>query len=76
LAIFAVSTVVASMLMLLGYIRLPALFGVGHYAVTVELPRAGGLYQSGNVTYRGTEVGRVTAVHLTDTGVEATLFCL
>ena len=40
--------------------KLPAmLFGVGRYTVTVELPQAGGLYRSGNVTYRGTEVGRV-----------------
>ena len=31
--------------MAFGYIRLPAmLFGVGRYTVTVELPRAGGLY--------------------------------
>ena len=50
------------------------LFGVGRYTVTVELPRAGGLYPSGNVTYRGTEVGRVESTcELTDTGVEAVL---
>ena len=35
------------------------MFGIGRYTVTVELPRAAGLYASGNVTYRGTEVGRV-----------------
>jgi phospholipid/cholesterol/gamma-HCH transport system substrate-binding protein len=73
LAIFTVVTVIAGMVMLFGYIRVPSLFGVGQYTVTVQLPRAGGLYQNGNVTYRGTEVGRVTAVHLTDTAVEATL---
>lgn len=73
LAIFAVVAVVAGSVMVFGYIRLPALFGVGHYTVTVQLPRAGGLYASGNVTYRGTEVGRVTEVHLTDTGVAAVL---
>ena len=41
--------------------------------MTVELPQTGGLYGSSNVTYRGTEVGRVESVHLTDTGVEAVL---
>lgn len=73
LVIFSLITVFAGTIMLLGYVRLPALFGIGHYTVTVQLPRAGGLYASGNVTYRGTEVGRITSVHLTDTGVEAEL---
>ena len=39
----------------------------------MELPEAGGLYGTGNVTYRGFEVGRVESVRLTDTGVEAVL---
>ena len=46
----------------------------GTTRVTVELPEAGGLYPSGNVTYRGTEVGRGRiACDLTDTGVDAVL---
>jgi phospholipid/cholesterol/gamma-HCH transport system substrate-binding protein len=74
LVIFTVVAVVAGGLMIFGYMRLPATwFGVGHYTVTVELPAAGGLYATGNVTYRGTEVGRVENVRLTDTGVEAVL---
>jgi phospholipid/cholesterol/gamma-HCH transport system substrate-binding protein len=73
LAIFAVVTVVATMVILFGYIKIPSLLGLGHYSVTVDLPRAGGLYQNGNVTYRGTEVGRVSAIRLTDTSVEAVL---
>ncbi|MGB8390177.1 MCE family protein [Mycobacterium sp.] len=73
LAIFTVVAVIAGAVMIFGYIRLPAMFGVGHYTVTVQLPRAAGLYASGNVTYRGTEVGRVTDVRLTDTGVDAVL---
>ena len=39
----------------------------------MELPETGGLYGTGNVTYRGVEVGRVQSVGLTDTGVEAVL---
>jgi phospholipid/cholesterol/gamma-HCH transport system substrate-binding protein len=73
LAAFTTVAVVAGAVMVFGYIRVPALLGVGHYTVTVQLPQAGGLYATGNVTYRGTEVGRVTGVHLTDAGVEAVL---
>ena len=74
LVIVAVIALAAGGVMGVGYMGLPAmLFGIGRYSVTVELPEAGGLYRTGNVTYRGTEVGRVESVHLTDSGVEATL---
>jgi phospholipid/cholesterol/gamma-HCH transport system substrate-binding protein len=73
LAIFAVVAAVAGSVMMFGYIKLPALLGVGHYTVTVELPDATGLYASGNVTYRGTEIGKVTDVRLSDTGAQAVL---
>jgi phospholipid/cholesterol/gamma-HCH transport system substrate-binding protein len=50
--------------------QLPAkIFGIGRYTVKMELPQTGGLYVTGNVTYRGTEVGRVAAIHLSDNGV-------
>ena len=73
LAIFIVVSLVAAGFMLIDYIRLPAMFGVGRYTVTLNLPESGGLYARGNVTYRGTEVGRVESVRLTDTGVQAVL---
>ena len=74
LAIFAVVAVVAGSVMVFGYMKAPSvLFGVGRYKVTVQLPEAGGLYATGNVTYRGTEVGRIEDVRLTRTGVEAVL---
>jgi phospholipid/cholesterol/gamma-HCH transport system substrate-binding protein len=74
LAIFTVIAVIAVSLMALHFMKLPAKwFGVGRYTVTMELPQTGGLYSSSNVTYRGTEVGRVESVHLTNTGVEAVL---
>jgi phospholipid/cholesterol/gamma-HCH transport system substrate-binding protein len=74
MAIFLVVSLVAMLILALGYARLPELlFGVGHYSVTVQLPETGGLYQRGNVVYRGTEVGRVKSVHLTDNGVDAEL---
>src|ERR1700730_2450876 len=73
-AIFTVIAVVAMAVMSLHFVKLPAmLFGVGRYTVKLELPQSGGLYDTGNVTYRGTEVGRVESVRLTDAGVEAVL---
>jgi phospholipid/cholesterol/gamma-HCH transport system substrate-binding protein len=75
LAMFTVIAVIAGAVMVFGYIKAPATwFDVGRYTVTVQLPQAGGLYATGNVTYRGTEVGRVEHVGLTDNGgVEAVL---
>jgi len=74
LAVFAVVSIVGGSIMMLRYMGLPnMLFGVGHYRVTVQLPVAAGLYKNGNVTYRGTEVGRVEDVHLTASGVDAVL---
>ena len=58
----------------INYVGLPnMLFGVGHYTVTLQLPESGNLYPTGNVSYRGTEVGRVESVKLTPNGVEAKL---
>lgn len=74
MAVFTTGTLIAVSVMAFHYMGLPNyLFGIGHYRVTLHLPRAGGLYSSGNVTYRGTEVGRVEDVTLTDTGVDAVL---
>ncbi|MCT7657142.1 MCE family protein [Mycobacterium deserti] len=72
--IFCVVSLTALTIMGLGFVQIPSLvFGVNRYSVTVELPEAGGLYERSNVTYRGTEVGTVKKVALTDTGVEAEL---
>lgn len=65
---FSIIATVAALVLALGYIRLPAMFGIGRYTVTMELPRSGGLYPRGNVTYRGTQVGKIESVHLTDSG--------
>jgi phospholipid/cholesterol/gamma-HCH transport system substrate-binding protein len=74
LALFAVIALGAAAVMIFRYIDVPAMvFGAGRYTITVELPRAGGLYPSANVSYQGTVVGRVESVELTDTGVAAVL---
>lgn len=74
LAFFAVITLAGGAVMVFNYMGLPnLLFGYGHYKVTVELPVAAGLYENANVTYRGTNVGRVARVDLTHSGVVAEL---
>jgi phospholipid/cholesterol/gamma-HCH transport system substrate-binding protein len=74
LAVFAVISTLAAGIVGLYYAQLPAVYlGIGRYTVKVQLERAGELYRAGNVTYRGVEVGKVSKVHLTDTGVEAVL---
>ena len=73
LAVFAVVALIFAAAMAIGYIRVPAMFGIGRYQVTVQLPRTAGVYPGGNVTFRGAEVGRIKDVRLTDTGVAAVL---
>jgi len=74
LAVFTVIAVVAGAFMALGYVRLPAMLGLGRYTITMELPRSGGLYPAANVTYRGTKVGKVESVRLGEHGgVQAVL---
>ncbi len=47
--------------------------GAGPYTLSVDLARAGGLYPDASVTYRGVDVGRVSALDLTTRGVTAVL---
>ncbi|MEZ0365968.1 MCE family protein [Mycobacterium sp. pUA109] len=73
LAILAAITLSACGVMAFGFVKVPALLGVGRYTVTVELPGSGGLYPTSVVTYRGTEIGRVSSIEVTRTGVRAVL---
>jgi phospholipid/cholesterol/gamma-HCH transport system substrate-binding protein len=74
IAVFATIALSAVAVVLFGYLKIQSTyFGIGRYTVTVQLPRAGGLYAGGNVSYRGVTVGRVRDVRLTDTGTEAVL---
>jgi len=73
LAILAAVTVIAGGIMAFGFVNVPALIGIGRYNVTLELPASGGLYPTSVVTYRGSEVGRVTSVDVTRDGVQAVL---
>ncbi|MBU3749669.1 MAG: MCE family protein, partial [Mycobacterium sp.] len=73
LLIFGVLTVLALIALSVFYLRLPALAGIGQYPLKVDLPSAGGLYKTANVTYRGVTIGRVTDIEPTETGALASL---
>jgi phospholipid/cholesterol/gamma-HCH transport system substrate-binding protein len=73
LALFVVLTLVALALLGWYYLRLPSLAGVGQYELHVSLPVSGGLYETANVTYRGTTIGKVIKVEPTEKGVQATM---
>ncbi|EJZ05633.1 MCE family protein [Mycolicibacterium vaccae] len=66
LGIFATITVLALGAVAVFYLRVPETLGIGRYTVTANFAASGGLYPNANVTYRGSTVGRVTAVELTD----------
>jgi phospholipid/cholesterol/gamma-HCH transport system substrate-binding protein len=73
LVVFLVLTAVAVTTLVLYYLRVPALLGVGHYQLYADLPKSGGLYRTANVTYRGVTIGTVTAVEPTRSGARATM---
>src|SRR3954468_3197660 len=73
LATLTVITVISVGVMAFGFVKVPALFGIGRYTVTVNLPASGGLYPTSVVTYRGTEIGRVKSIETTRDGVQAVL---
>ena len=73
LILFTVLTVIALVALGWYYLRVPSLLGIGQYKLHAELPRSGGLYATANVTYRGTTIGKVTAVEPTETGARATM---
>jgi phospholipid/cholesterol/gamma-HCH transport system substrate-binding protein len=65
---FMVITVIALTVMGLQYVQIPQMLGIGRYNVDVQLKDASGLYPKAVVTYRGYEVGDVTAVDIRDGG--------
>lgn len=74
LAVFAVLAVAVIAYTGLHYANVGRYFGVpGYYVVKADLPSAGGLYSNANVTYRGVSVGRVGAITLAGSGVQADL---
>ncbi len=73
LVIFTILTIIALLVLGIYYLRLPSVAGIGQYELKAQLPRSGGLYATANVTYRGTQIGKVTDVVPTERGVVATM---
>lgn len=73
LIIFTIASVLGVGTMLFGYMQVPTLLGLGRVTVKLDLPETGGLYRFSNVTYNGVQIGTVTDVALTPSGVRATL---
>jgi virulence factor Mce-like protein len=73
LIIFTILSVIGVSVMIVGYLQTPTLLGLGRITVTVELPSSGGLYRFANVTYRGVQIGTVTALNAAREGAKATL---
>lgn len=69
LLVFAVLSVVAVTFASLQYIGLPKLFGFGQYTLSADFADTSGLYPRALVSYRGTDVGEVESLDLTDEGV-------
>ena len=73
LVLFAILTVIAVLVLGWYYLKLPSVAGIGQYKLYADLPRSGGLYATANVTYRGTQIGKVTDVQPTERGARATM---
>ncbi|OMC31200.1 virulence factor Mce [Mycobacterium sp. GA-1841] len=73
LIIFTVASVIGVAVMAFSYMQIPTLLGIGRITVTLELPGAGGLYRFSNVTYRGSQIGKVIAIRPTAPGATAQL---
>jgi len=73
LVLFTILTIIAITVLGWYYLRLPSIAGIGQYDLHADLPRSGGLYATANVTYRGTQIGKVTEVKPTENGARATM---
>jgi phospholipid/cholesterol/gamma-HCH transport system substrate-binding protein len=71
---FGVLSVLVLVYTAVTYANLGRFIGLsGYYTVRMDLPSAGGLYNTADVTYRGVSVGRVGNMTLTSGGIVADL---
>lgn len=73
LIVFTILTIIALVVLGWYYLRLPSVAGIGQYKLYADLPRSGGLYSTANVTYLGSQIGKVTEVVPTERGARATM---
>jgi phospholipid/cholesterol/gamma-HCH transport system substrate-binding protein len=73
LVIFTIASIIGVLVMVFAYVQAPTLLGIGRITVKLQLPASGGLYRFANVTYRGVQVGKVTAMDVSRNEATATL---
>src|SRR6202020_2316159 len=73
LTILASVTVISAAVMAFGFCERARRRGGGRYTGKVGLPASGGLYPTSVVTYRGSEIGSVKSVDVTQNGAQAVL---
>lgn len=73
LVAFVIVTVLGVAYASVRYVQIPRMLGIGTYEVTLDLPRAGGLYENALVMYRGIAAGKVDRLELRQGGVRAVL---
>ncbi|GAB4002387.1 MlaD family protein [Nocardioides ultimimeridianus] len=73
LAIFGLLAALGITYVAASYVGVGRMLGLSGYTVTATLPRTGGLFQNGEVTYRGVPVGRVAHLEAGPDGVRASL---
>ena len=71
LVTFSILTVIGLVAMGVVYLRVPTTLGWNRTDLALEMPDTGGLYENANVTYLGTEVGKIDSVTLHPGGVRA-----
>lgn len=73
LVVFLIITLVGVSFVGARYARLDRLFYDSSYTVTAAFAQSGGIFTDAEVTYRGVQVGRVSDMRLTDSGVDVDL---
>jgi phospholipid/cholesterol/gamma-HCH transport system substrate-binding protein len=69
LAIFTILATVALLFTAFKYANAPAAVGLGRYELSAQFKDTSGLYPRAIVTYRGVDVGKVSALDLNEDGV-------
>lgn len=73
LLIFVLITLVGVSFVGARYAKLGSLFYKDHYTVVAHLAQSGGIYQGGEVDYRGVQIGKVGKMVLSPSGVDVYL---
>lgn len=73
LLVFWSAAAVAGLVLGIVFLRVPEALGVGRYAVEARFDEGAGLYDGAQVNFRGSPVGKVTAMRIEDHGITAEL---